>query len=91
MHKRVWRIGLLLLVVLVVAACATQPAPPSDTSNVPGFWHGLLHGFIILPSFIISLFTDHRMYGFPNTGRFYDFGFLLGASAFLGGGGAASH
>lgn len=37
-----------------------------------------------------SLFNDEvRMYAFPNDGRWYDFGFLLGISCW-GGGVAAS-
>jgi hypothetical protein len=33
---------------------------------------------------------DIRMYSFPNSGVMYDFGYLIGASIFLGGGGASS-
>jgi hypothetical protein len=51
---------------------------------------GLLHGFLILFSFVASLFTDYRIYAFPNSGGWYDFGFLLGAMSFLGGGGASA-
>jgi hypothetical protein len=54
----------------------------------PGFWLGLLHGLIAPFAFLVSLFSDHvRMYAFPNVGRWYDFGFLLGMGAW--GGGAA--
>jgi len=69
-------------------SCATQPQP--DAYNPPGFLYGLLHGFLILFSFIGSLFTDVRIYAFPNSGAWYDFGYLVGAGAFLGGGGATS-
>ena len=69
-------------------SCATQPQP--DAYNPPGFLYGLLHGFLILFSFIGSLFTDVRIYAFPNSGASYDFGYLVGAGAFLGGGGATS-
>ena len=37
-----------------------------------------------------SLFTDVRIYSFPNSGGWYDFGYLIGASLFLGGSGASS-
>lgn len=73
---------------LLVSACATQPPPEAATP--PGFFSGLLHGFLILFSFIASLFTDFRIYAYPNSGGWYDFGFLLGAMAFLGGGGAGA-
>ena len=55
-----------------------------------GFFGGLWHGFIILFSLIGSIFTDVRIYSFPNSGGWYDFGFFLGASAFLGGSGASA-
>jgi hypothetical protein len=73
---------------LLIQSCATQP-PPAQLSP-PGFFSGLLHGFLILFSFIASLFTDFRIYAFPNSGGWYDFGYLLGAMAFLGGGGASA-
>ena len=74
--------------VLLLHGCATQPSLPS-APQLPGFLHGLLHGFLILFSFIGSLFTDVRIYAYPNSGGWYDFGYLLGAMMFLGGGGGA--
>ncbi len=73
---------------LVLASCASQPSP--EAYDPPGFFSGLLHGFLILFSFIGSLFTDIRIYSFPNSGGWYDFGYLIGASIFLGGGGASA-
>lgn len=73
---------------LLLQSCATQP--PVQELSRPGFLSGLLHGFLILFSFIASLFTDFRIYAFPNSGGWYDFGYLLGAMAFLGGGGAGA-
>jgi hypothetical protein len=49
---------------------------------------GLVHGFCIFFSLIGSIFTGVRIYEFPNSGGWYDFGYSLGAAAFLGGGGA---
>ena len=71
--------------ILFLHGCATQsvivvPAKP------PGFLMGLLHGFILLFSFIAGLFTDYRIYAFPNTGGWYNFGFLPGVIFFFGGG-----
>lgn len=85
---------LLYLLIFVVAAgilftaCATQSV--GNVTNPPGFLHGLLHGFIILFSFIASLFTDYEIYAFPNTGFGYNLGFLIGTMLFWGGGGASS-
>ena len=73
---------------ILLQSCATQPIPTA--AGPPGFLSGLLHGFLILFSFIASLFTDFRIYAFPNSGGWYDFGYLLGAMGFLGGGGAGA-
>jgi hypothetical protein len=86
--RRHRRALLAVLSALAVASCAHQPLP--DSYNPPGFFMGLVHGFLILFSFIGSLFTDVRVYAFPNSGRWYDFGYLIGAAIFLGGGGASS-
>jgi len=75
-------------IALALASCASQPSP--EAYDPPGFFSGLLHGFLILFSFIGSLFTDVRIYAFPNSGGWYDFGYLIGASMFLGGGGASA-
>lgn len=79
---------LIFAAVAVLNGCAHQPKP--EAYEPPAFWSGLLHGFLIFFSFIGSLFTDSRIYAFPNSGGWYDFGYLIGASLFLGGGGASS-
>jgi hypothetical protein len=72
---------------LSIGACASQPAGAAGT---PAFWSGLWHGIVAPIAFIVSLFNDDvRMYAYPNAGRWYDFGFLIGISAW-GGGAAAS-
>jgi hypothetical protein len=78
----------VMAMVLVLSSCATQPRP--ESYDPPGFFSGLLHGFLIFFSFIGSLFMDVRIYNFPNSGGWYDFGYLIGASMFLGGGGASA-
>ncbi len=79
---------LLTLALLAIAGCAHQPAP--DAYNPPGFFMGLFHGFTIVFSFIGGLFTEIRIYAFPNSGGWYDFGYVIGAAIFLGGTGASS-
>lgn len=86
--KRFLILVFLFTVVLAISACAHQPLPAG--SKPPGFWLGLLHGFFILFSFIGSLFTDVRIYAFPNSGGWYDFGYLIGVMLFFGGGGGAT-
>jgi len=80
--------AIFLLLTGIIAGCASQPVP--DSLNLPGFFMGLLHGFCLLFSLIGSIFTDIRIYAFPNLGGWYDFGYFLGASMFLGGGGASA-
>jgi hypothetical protein len=86
------RIGRLLLIVGLMAifftACATQPA--LTAGSPPGFFMGLAHGFTAWFALIGELFTDYRVYAFPNSGGAYDLGFVMGASAAFGGTGAAA-
>ena len=54
-----------------------------------GFLAGLWHGLILPITFIVSLFNMNvRVYETNNSGRWYDFGFLVGASSSLGGSGS---
>lgn len=88
MKNRFLYFTLIIAAIAFLSSCATQPVD-SEVAH-PGFLHGLFHGFIILFSFVISLFTDYEIYAFPNNGGWYDFGFLLGVMMFFGGGGAGS-
>jgi hypothetical protein len=80
----IWAITIPLLVV-GLAGCAYQPSGAVSPS-APGFWLGLWHGFIAPISLVGSFFADHRIYAFPNSRVLYDLGFLLGLSAWGGGG-----
>lgn len=84
--------GAAIVIVLVIgglAACAAGPNTAAGGADAAGFWLGLWHGIIAPVAFIISLFTETvSVYEVNNTGGWYDFGFLLGASMTLGGGGA---
>jgi hypothetical protein len=71
------------VIMLLISGCAHQPQP--SAFEPPGFWFGLLHGFLIVFSFIASLFTNVRIYSFPNSGGWYDFGYLIGVASFFGG------
>ena len=79
------------VVVVLLAACAASPNDAASQANEAGFWLGLWHGFIAPIMFIVSLFNDTvGIYEVDNTGGWYDFGFLLGASIFFSGGGAGA-
>ena len=79
-------VGGLLLVggVLVLSGCA-GPNPLVGThgsAGVAGFWSGLWHGLICPIAFVISLFNRAvPMYEVHNNGKWYNFGFILGAGA----------
>ena len=87
-RKRFIAAGLLAAFAVGLVACASQPP---GQSSAPAFLSGLWHGVIAPIAFVISLFdNDVRMYAFPNAGRWYDFGFLLGLGAWGGGAGAGA-
>lgn len=75
------------LLMVALAACAKQPR--AVLYSPANFWFGLLHGFICLFSLVGSLFTDARVYSYPNSGFGYDLGFVIGAALFFGGAGRA--
>jgi hypothetical protein len=68
---------------ILLAGCATQPTPDA-LAHLPGFWSGLLQGLISPFSLIGGLFSDIRIYAFPNNGWWYDLGFMAGAGFVLG-------
>ena len=83
-----WRtIGVVILAMLVSSCFAEQSRIAGfGTGERPGFLLGLWHGFIAPISFIVSLFSEKiRIYAVPNSGKWYDFGFMLGISGFSGG------
>lgn len=80
---------MLLTFTLGIVGCATQPIP--NAYDPPGFLMGTVHGFCMLFSLIGSIFTDVRIYAFPNSGGWYDFGYFLGATGFFGAGAASAN
>jgi hypothetical protein len=78
----------LLLIVLFLGSCATQTAPPTTShvalSVVPGFWEGMWHGLISWIMLISEPFDPHRIYAYPNTGKLYDLGWMIGCSFWFG-------
>jgi len=93
--KRKGVLIVLVLVLLLTVSCAPGPNSmadvPDEEGEVAGFWWGLWHGIIAPVTFIISLFNQNvQIYEVHNNGGWYNFGFLLGASCVLGGGGRGS-
>jgi len=77
-----------VVLALVLSACAHQPGP-MPFGDHPGFFSGLLHGATAPFAFVGSIFSSVRIYAFPNSGGWYDFGFMLGLAVWGGGGAAA--
>ena len=77
-----------LAALVVVASCATVPGAVEGSR---GFFWGLFDGAVAPIAFVVSWFSDTvGIYGVPNSGGWYDFGFLLGLTCWAGGGGAAA-
>ena len=82
----------VLLVLGVLAGCASGPNPSKGTASehggVAGFWLGLWQGFIAPLVFVVSLFRrDLSIYEVHNNGAWYNFGYLFGLACFFRGSG----
>jgi hypothetical protein len=87
--RRHW--PLLILLALVLGACAAGTNEAVDVADAggdtAGFFLGFWHGLILPVTFVISLFTDNvSIYEVHNTGNWYDFGYVFAVMAFVGGG-----
>ena len=92
-HLRMTMLVVGLILLLTACAAGANPAVdvPSQDGEVAGFFMGLWHGLILPITFIVSLFTESvSIYEVHNSGGWYDFGFVFGASMSLGGGGAGA-
>ena len=85
------RTTIVLISLLFAAGCAPSAGllhSGAVSPDAAGFWKGLWHGFIVLFTFVISLFRDDvGIYEVHNTGALYNLGFVLGAMCFFGGSG----
>jgi hypothetical protein len=92
MKACIFLLACMLLALLLAAGCAPSPDQLAATEgNAAGFFKGLWHGFILLFTFIISIFSDSvGIYESHNNGTWYNLGFVLGVMIFFGcsGGGA---
>lgn len=79
--KRMSILTTLVFVVLFLSGCAQAGGGDYSYSFVGGFIHGLILPF----AFIGSLFMDNvAIYAINNSGGWYDFGYVVGASAIFG-------
>jgi hypothetical protein len=80
-----YKLQTTIATALLLSSCATQPTVRAE--EPPGLLLGLVHGFSAVFSLIGSFFWDIRIYAFPNSGRWYDVGFVIGTVIFFGLGG----
>ena len=84
MNRRYIVLGLIFVFFLVALSCAPGNERWSFAHKA-GFWAGLWHGFILIITFIISLFTSEvGIYEINNTGWPYNLGFLIGLCFSIG-------
>ena len=83
-HRTSGIVVVLLLTVALTGCLATQNDVVAMGEKA-GFLLGLWHGFIAPVGFIIGLFSDARVYAVPNSGLWYDLGFMLGIGGFSSG------
>ena len=81
---------ILLLLPLVALLVITSCAPTGVTEHQYGIFYGLLHGVLLPFELIAKLFAmDYDLYAVNNSGFWYWIGYIIGVSAWTGGGFAA--
>lgn len=92
------RSAAVVVLAVVLCGCAvvlggcTAGDPQLTPEQPAGFWLGLWHGIISWITLIVGIFDQGvKVYEPNNTGGWYDFGFLLGATSIWGGGSSAGY
>jgi hypothetical protein len=78
----IFRISLVVFLFALIG-CGFVGSTPILPYDPPGFFSGIWHGLLAPWTLIIRFFLDIKMYAVPNSGWFYDLGFLLGVSGSL--------
>lgn len=79
--------GAIVLVILVAIACGwwwyiNNFAPRPYPTGYNNFFWGCLQGLFIVPTYVVSLFSDQvAIHQAPN-GNWYDTGFMAGSGMF---------
>ena len=74
---------IVMLIIISVAVIGCGFAGFTRTYDPPGFLYGIWHGLIAPWTLIVRFWLDIQMYAIPNSGWFYDCGFLLGIAGSL--------
>ena len=92
MKKKISIVLIFIGILFLMSSCAdVETIDACVKGDEYGFWSGLWHGLVLPISFIGSLLdSDIAIYAVNNNGGWYDLGFLLGASAVLGGSGSTT-
>ena len=78
MRRLVSMLALPLVLSTALAGCGFVGARPASVASMPGFFVGIWDGLIAPWTLLLRAFIDIRMYAVPNSGWWYDAGFLLG-------------
>jgi hypothetical protein len=79
-------IALIAVIVYIIKNQVGMATKASDLSTPADFWAGLWQGAIVVLAFIASLFDKNiELYEVNNTGFWYNFGFIFGLTAAMGG------
>ncbi len=82
MKNNLIKILLVLLLAVLMIGCADKVDVTSCigiNGEPAGFWEGVWHGLVMVPSFIGSLIWDDvAIYAVNNNGGWYDFGYVGG-------------
>lgn len=73
----------VLVIPLSASASAFVEAGQYSSYNPAGFFSGVWHGLLAPYTLIVRLVSNIEMYAIPNTGWFYDAGFLVGIAGSL--------
>lgn len=80
------RTGAVLALALLLASCAGPNSlahTPDVAGHIAGFLQGVWNGLTFAFAFFISLFKhDVQLYDVHNNGGWYNWGFVLGNSAY---------
>ena len=78
MINKTLRVIAVISILLLLAACGFVGTEPITVWEPPGIFYGVWHGLLAPWTLLFRLFMDIKMYAVPNTGWFYDLGFLIG-------------
>lgn len=74
---------LVFVSVIPLSASAFVEAGQYSSYAPAGFFSGMWHGLLAPYSLVVRWFANVEMYAIPNTGWFYDAGFLVGIAGSL--------